>query len=79
MLSPKSPARRHWQAVLRSYVVASFSGNLRENGIEVTAGHDPMLDGQPRLFFTRCWANDGVAKLAKGLRTALDQVNRERS
>ena len=26
--SPTSPACRHWQAVLRSYVVASLSGNL---------------------------------------------------
>ena len=79
LLNPKSPARRHWQAVLRSYVVASFSSNLRENGIEVTALHSHMLDNQPRLFLMHFWANDDVAKLAKGLRTTLDQVNRERS
>ncbi len=28
LLSPTSPARRHWQAVLHSYAVASLSGNL---------------------------------------------------
>jgi len=28
LLSPTSPVRRHWQPVLRSYIVASLSGNL---------------------------------------------------
>lgn len=48
---------------------------LRENGIEVTAVHNHMLDDQPRLFFMHFWANDDAAKLAKGLRAALDKVN----
>ena len=48
---------------------------LRENGIEVTALHKHMLDDQPRLLFTHFWANDDAAKLATGLRKALDQVN----
>jgi hypothetical protein len=48
---------------------------LRENGIEVTALHNHMLDDQPRLFFMHFWANDDAQKLAKGLRAALDQVN----
>ena len=52
---------------------------LRENGIEVTAIHNHMLDDQPRLFFMHFWANDDVAKLAKGLRAALDKVNVARS
>ncbi len=52
---------------------------LRENGIEVTAVHNHMLDDQPRLFFMHFWANDDVAKLAKGLRAALDKVNVARS
>jgi len=52
---------------------------LRENGIEVTAVHNHMLDDQPRLFFMHFWANDDAAKLAKGLRAALDQVNVARS
>ena len=47
---------------------------LRANGIEVTALHNHMLDDEPRLFFMHFWANDDAAKLAKGLREALDQV-----
>jgi Domain of Unknown Function (DUF1259) len=47
---------------------------LRENEIEVTAVHSHMLAEQPRLFFMHFWANDEAIKLAKGLRTALDQV-----
>ena len=52
---------------------------LRENGIEVTALHNHMLDDQPRLFFMQFWANDDAAKLAKGLREALDRVHLARS
>lgn len=52
---------------------------LRENGIEVTAVHNHMLDDEPRLFFMHFWANDDAQKLAKGLRNALDQVNVARS
>lgn len=48
---------------------------LRENGIAVTALHSHMLEEQPRLFFMHFWANDDALKLAKGLRTALDQTN----
>ena len=49
---------------------------MKSNGIEVTAVHSHMLDEQPRLFFLHFWANDDVGKLAKGLRTALDQTNK---
>jgi hypothetical protein len=52
---------------------------LRENGIEVTAVHNHMLDDEPRLFFMHFWANDDAQKLATGLRKALDQVNLARS
>ena len=52
---------------------------LRENGIEVTALHNHMLDDQPRLFFMHFWANDDTQKLAKGLRAALDKINITRS
>jgi hypothetical protein len=48
---------------------------LRENGIEVTALHSHMLAEQPRLLFMHFWANDDAAKLARGLRAALDQTN----
>src|SRR5690348_3619491 len=52
---------------------------LRDNGIEVTALHNHMLDDQPRLFFMHFWANDDAQKLAKGLRAALDKINITRS
>ena len=48
---------------------------LRDNGIEVTAVHSHMLMEEPRLFFMHFWANDDSLRLAKGLRTALDQTN----
>jgi len=48
---------------------------LRENGIEVTAVHSHMLTEEPRLFFMHFWANDDAAKLAKGLRAALELTN----
>jgi Domain of Unknown Function (DUF1259) len=47
---------------------------LRNNGIDVTAVHNHMLDEQPRLFFCHFWANDDAVKLAKGLRAALDKA-----
>jgi hypothetical protein len=48
---------------------------LRDNGIEVTAIHNHMLDDEPRVFFVHFWANDDAVKLAKGLRAALDAVH----
>ena len=48
---------------------------LRQNGIEVTAVHNHMLDDEPRLFFMHFWANDDAAKLVKGVRAALEQIN----
>jgi len=48
---------------------------LRENGIEVTAIHNHMVDEQPRLFFVHFWANDDAKKLAQGLKAALDHIN----
>src|SRR4029078_7568204 len=45
---------------------------LRANGIDVTAVHSHMLDEQPRLFFLHFWAHDDAAKLARGVRAALD-------
>lgn len=52
---------------------------LRTNGIEVTALHNHMLNDEPRLFFMHFWANDDAAKLARGLRAALDRMNNQRS
>jgi hypothetical protein len=47
---------------------------LRAHGIEVTALHSHMVDEQPRLFFMHFWANDDAARLAEGLRAALDKT-----
>jgi hypothetical protein len=47
---------------------------LRDNGIEVTALHNHMLDEEPRLFFMHFWANDDAGKLAQGLKAALSHV-----
>jgi hypothetical protein len=47
---------------------------LRENGIEVTAVHNHMLDDQPRLFFMHFWANADTGQLARGLKAALDNI-----
>jgi hypothetical protein len=49
---------------------------LSENGIEITAIHSHMTGEQPRLFFMHFWAVDDAAKLARGLRAALDRTNR---
>ena len=48
---------------------------LRENGIEVTAVHNHMLDDTPKVFFVHFWANDDAQELAHGIRMALDKVN----
>src|SRR4051812_31196442 len=47
---------------------------LGGHDIEVTAVHNHMLDDQPRLFFMHFWGNDDAAKLAKGMRAALDNI-----
>lgn len=61
--------------VLTAKEVDPVLRRLRENGIEVTALHNHMLDDQPRLFFMHFWANDDAQKLARGLRSALDEMN----
>jgi Domain of Unknown Function (DUF1259) len=48
---------------------------LQEQGIQVTALHNHMLEEEPRLFFMHFWANDDAQNLARGLRGALDQMN----
>jgi uncharacterized protein DUF1259 len=48
---------------------------LRENGIEVTAVHNHMLNDAPHAFFMHFWANDDAEKVAKGLRAALDKID----
>jgi hypothetical protein len=52
---------------------------LRENGIEVTALHNHMLDEEPRLFFMHFWANDNLEKSIAGLNAALNKIAVKRS
>jgi hypothetical protein len=52
---------------------------LRENGIEVTALHNHMVDDEPRLFFMHFWANEDLGKLLTGLNAALNKVAVQRS
>jgi hypothetical protein len=59
--------------VLTAASVNPVAKALRENGIEVVAIHNHMLNEQPRIFFMHFWANDDAQKLARGLRAALDQ------
>jgi len=71
-------------AITGDFVVTAAELNpmilaLRENGIEVTAIHNHMLDEQPRLFFVHFWANDDAVKLAKGLQAALAKIAVARS
>jgi uncharacterized protein DUF1259 len=48
---------------------------LKANGIDVTAMHQHHLSEQPKIYYMHFWANDDAAKLAQGLRAALDQTN----
>jgi hypothetical protein len=60
--------------VLTATEVGPVMTALRENGIEITALHNHMVDEQPRLFFMHFWANDDAKKLAQGLKAALSHV-----
>jgi hypothetical protein len=48
---------------------------LLDNGIQAVALHSHALDDVPRLFYMHFWANDDSVKLAKALRSALDETN----
>jgi hypothetical protein len=48
---------------------------LRENGIEALPLHEHLLYEEPTLYYMHFWANDDAAKLAQGLRAALDETN----
>ncbi len=61
--------------VLIDKEVNAVAKTLRQHGIDVTALHNHGLMDTPRLFYMHFWANDDPAKLAQGLRAALDQTN----
>lgn len=71
-------------AITGDFVLTAIEVNpvlriLRQNGIEVTALHNHMLDDQPHLFFMHFWANGDAQKLATGLGEALGKINIRRS
>jgi len=64
--------------VLTDKEVNPVAQTLRQHGIDVTAIHNHGLLGMPRLFYMHFWAVDVPAKLAQGLKAALDQTNSQR-
>jgi hypothetical protein len=65
--------------VLTAAEVTPVLRALLANNIEVTALHSHMVHEEPRLFFMHFWANDDAAKLAGGLRAALQHMSVARS
>src|SRR5215813_652949 len=61
--------------VLLDKEVNPVARTLRQHGIDVTAIHNHGLQDTPRLFYMHFWATDDAAKLAQGLKAALDQTN----
>jgi Domain of Unknown Function (DUF1259) len=61
--------------VLVDKEVNAVARTLRQHGIDVTAIHNHGLMDTPRLFYMHFWASDDPAKLAQGLKAAVDQTN----
>ena len=59
--------------------VAPVIKALIENGIEVVAVHNHMVNEQPRIFFLHYWGVGNAEQLAKALRAALDQTGKKPS
>jgi len=55
--------------------VAPVIKALVENGIEVVAVHNHMVQEEPRIFFLHYWGVGPVEKLAKGLKEAIDKTS----
>jgi len=56
--------------------VAPVIKALVENGIEVVAVHNHMVQEDPKIFFLHYWGVGAAEKLAKGLKAALDQTGK---
>jgi len=70
-------------AITGDFVLIDQEGNpvaktLRQHGIDVTAIHNHGLFDAPRLFYMHFWGVEAPAKLAQGLKAALDQTNSQR-
>ena len=57
--------------------VAPVIKALVENGIEVVAVHNHMVQEQPKIFFLHYWGIGNAELLAKGLKAALDQTGKK--
>jgi len=64
--------------VLIDKEVNAVARALQQNGIDVTALHNHALMDTPRLFYMHFWAPDDAAKLARGLKAALDLTNSQK-
>jgi hypothetical protein len=64
--------------VLVDKEVNPVARTLGQHGIDVTAIHNHGLQDSPRLFYMHFWATDDAAKLARGLKAALDQTNSQK-
>jgi hypothetical protein len=64
--------------VLIDKEVNNVARTLLQHGIDVTALHNHGLMDMPRLFYMHFWATDDAAKLARGLKAALDQTNSQK-
>src|SRR3984893_13378398 len=64
--------------VLIDKEVNAVARALQQNGIDVTALHNHALMDVPRLFYMHFWATDDAAKLARGLKAALDLTNSQK-
>jgi len=65
--------------VLTHDEVNSVTKALAENGIEVTALHNHLVQGSPDLYFMHFWANDSADKVAKGLKAGLDAMKKSKN
>jgi hypothetical protein len=59
--------------------VAPVIKALVENGIEVVAVHNHMVQEQPRIFFLHYWGIGNAEQLAHGLKSALDKTGKKQN
>jgi hypothetical protein len=57
--------------------VAPVIKALVENGIEVVAVHNHMVHEEPRIFFLHYWGVGPAEKLARGLKSAVNQTGKK--
>lgn len=63
------------EMILTAKEVAPVFHALVENGIEIDAVHNHMVDEEPRLFFMHWWGVGQPATLARGVKAAIAEMN----